>query len=56
MRKPVLACPNAGRYLARRAPRCGCVSCQLKWLNASVARIMAFMEVERQRKAWEEYL
>jgi hypothetical protein len=45
-------CPNAGRYLAKRPPKCGCDVCRLKWLEAQVAYLVAR---EKSRAAEEQY-
>ena len=34
-------CSHADRYLAKRAPRCGCDTCRLKWLETQVAYLVA---------------
>ena len=42
-------CPNATRYLAKKPPTCGCLTCRLKWLEAEVERLR--VETRRIDKA-----
>jgi hypothetical protein len=46
-------CPNAGRYLARRPPKCGRTACRLKWIEARVEYLVAREESRQQREQYE---
>ena len=43
METHTLKCTYAHTYEAKRAPRCGCAACNVKWLHAELSRMSARM-------------
>jgi len=49
-----VACRYARRYKARRAPKCGCVTCELKWASKERSRLWDLLTAVQLRLREED--